>query len=328
MSSLSRVFIALALLAANAPIERCLADNLSDWRDCRSQNLDLNIPACTRIIENAASSGTDRIEGYVQRGFAYLSQNASISAQRDFDKAIGQQADNVRALAGRAITRFRRGETAQSILDYSLATRIDATAVDALASTQQEIPQIAAAARQSPPPQAQLDSLYRQLIRCGPGTRQDGLSCVPVTCADGQRLQGSSCVEIVCGPGTQRQGSTCVAIAPPPAAPPPPPPPIQQPPRQATLLIAASSSRWCTSRREYWLSFDGDRIVWRDSFGAMDVERIVEDNVSFARTVTVDSRRTQGTVVPRGTVWHYRSSGHGRIDVSRSGGGTFSLTRC
>lgn len=312
------------LCATCASIDASVADSRSDVQDCRSQNLDLNVPACTRIIEDPAVSERERTEGYLQRGLAYVSQNALISAARDFDKVIGLQPGNATALAGRAIVRFRRGETAQAILDYSLARRLDPAAVEAVARIHEDIGRIATTAEQTPAPQAQLDELARGLVRCLPGTRQEGSACVPIVCAEGQRLDGNSCVEIVCGTGYVRQGSRCVAALPPP----PPPPPPSPPPPPPTLLTSASASRWCTPRRTYVLSFDGDKIVWRDNFGAVDIERILSDGVSSAQTVTLDSRHTGSDTVARGTVWNYSASGRDKISVSKSGGASFSLSRC
>jgi hypothetical protein len=328
MLRFSRVIIVLALCATGACPDRGLADSRSDVQDCRSQNLDVNIAACTRIIEDPATSEQARTESYLQRGLAYVSQNALISAARDFDKVIGSQPGNATALAGRAIVKFRRGDTAQSILDYSLARRLDPAAVDAVARNQEDIGKIAAAAERAPAPQAQIDELARGLIRCLPGTRQDGSACVPIVCAEGQRLDGNSCVEIVCGAGYQRQGSRCVAVLPPPPPPPPAPPSPPPPPPPPTLLASASASRWCTPRRTYVLSLDGDKIVWRDNFGAVDIERVLSDGVYAAQTVTLESRHTGSDTVARGTVWNYAASGRDRINVSKSGGASFSLSRC
>ena len=329
MRRFSWILVVVALCVTGASINRCLADHRSDVQDCRSQNLDLNIPACTRIIEDPAISEPERTESTLQRGLAYVSQNALISAARDFDKVIALQPGNATALAGRAIVRFRRGETAPAILDYSLARRLDPAAVEAVARTQEDVRKIATAAEQAPAPQAQLDELARGLVRCLPGTRQQGAACVPIVCAEGQRLDGNSCVEIVCSAGYQRQGSQCVAVLPPPPPPAPSPPPAPlPPPPPPSLLASASASRWCTLRRTYVLSFDGDKIVWRDNFGAVDVERILSDGVSSAQTVTLDSRHTGSDTVARGTVWTYSASGRDRINVSKSGGASFSLSRC
>jgi hypothetical protein len=297
-------------------IEPCLADSQGDRETCRSQDLDLNIPACTRILGDPASSDTDKKEAYALRGFAYLSQNSFISAGRDFDDLLKTEPGNVKALIGRAITAARRGDIDQAVLDFSLAKRLDANAVNAMTATQAALAEIATAAERNPPPRAKLDELQSRLIRCRTGTRQDGLSCLPIVCPDGERLDGNNCVAVVCNQGYQLQHSTCIPIPPPPRIAPP------------GLLIVASASHWCTSRRTYSLRAETDRIVWTDSLGSVDVERIVSNQETFAQTVTQDSRHPGGDAVPRGTVWTYVANGPNRIRVSKDGGNSFLLNRC
>jgi hypothetical protein len=99
-------------------------------------------------------------------------------------------------------------------------------------------------------------------------------------------------------------------------------------PTTAALLQKISASRWCTSRRSYTLQLTGNSIVWRDSFGSIDMERIVYNNAAGAQTVTVNSTHTGGDGVPTGTTWTYSSNGVDRIDVSRNGEKSFSLNRC
>jgi hypothetical protein len=90
----------------------------------------------------------------------------------------------------------------------------------------------------------------------------------------------------------------------------------------------ASASRWCTPNRSYSLTVDGGSIRWTDSFGSVDIERILDNESSFARTVTQRSVHSDGDSVPAGTTWTYSSSGSGRISVSKEGGRPFSLKRC
>jgi len=294
----------------------CFADIQSDRQTCKSQDLDLNIPACTRILDDPAGSEMDKKEAYALRGFAYLSQNSFISAGRDFDDLLRIEPGNVKALIGRAISAVRRGDVDHAVLDFSLATRLDANAVNAMAATQTALAEIAAAAERSPPPRAQLDELQSHLIRCRTGTRQDGLSCVTIVCPEGQRLDGNICLAIVCNQGYELQHSTCVALPPPPRIAPP------------ALLIVASASRWCTSRRTYALRIETDRIVWTDSLGSVDVERIVSNEETFAQTATQESRHSSGDAVPRGTIWTYIANGPNQIRVSKNGGTSFLLNRC
>jgi uncharacterized caspase-like protein len=106
------------------------------------------------------------------------------------------------------------------------------------------------------------------------------------------------------------------------------PPVVRRPPPSPALLEMASASRWCTPNRSYSLTVNGGSIRWTDSFGSVDVERILENESSYARTVTQMSRHSDGDSVPTGTTWTYSSSGGGRISVSKEGGRPFSLKRC
>jgi hypothetical protein len=365
----------LNCLAANPS----LADRQSDWRDCQSQDLDVNIDACSRILLDPGSSETDRKQALRLRGFAFLSQNSVISADHDFSDLVKLEPGNVTALAGRSMARFRRGEVDEAILDYSFARRLDSATVDAMVRTNEVLKDVETEAQRKPSAQALLDELQRGLIKCNAGTRQQGLACVPIACPAGQRLDGNNCVAIVCPQGRRLQGSDCVAIS----------CPIGerldgnncvaivcqwgqrlqgsdcvaiscpvgqrldgnscvaivcgqdqrlqgsvcvdvQPPRNLPLplLTAASGARWCTLRRTYSLQVVGDKIVWTDDLGSVDVERIVSNQESSARTITERSQHTRGEPVSPGTVWTYRADGGRRISVSKGGGASFMLTRC
>jgi hypothetical protein len=117
---------------------------------------------------------------------------------------------------------------------------------------------------------------------------------------------------------------------PPPPRPEPqhiePPPPRAPPP--IALLEMVSASRWCTPNRSYSLTMDGESIRWTDSYGSIDIERILENEHSYARTVTQQSRHSDGDSVRAGTTWTYSTNGDGRISVSKEGGRPFSLKRC
>jgi hypothetical protein len=95
-----------------------------------------------------------------------------------------------------------------------------------------------------------------------------------------------------------------------------------------SLLRKISIGRWCTLRRTYSLKLAGNNIIWTDSFGSIDMERVVYDNVGNAQTVTQKSIHSDGNPVPVGTTWIYFSSGGDKIDVSKNGGKAFSLRRC
>jgi hypothetical protein len=210
--SFRRRVAGLAAILLLATVGHGLAASQADWASCRSSDLDVNVPACGRIIDDPATSAADRIEARLQRALAYLSQNSMISAGRDLAVVLEADPGNVKALTGRAITEFKRGNVDQAVLDYSLARRLESSTVDSMRSTYEALKEVATAAEQKPAPQARLDDLQRPLIKCRTGTRLDNLSCVPIICPTGQKLDGNSCVQIVCSTGYRLQGSMCMMI--------------------------------------------------------------------------------------------------------------------
>jgi Domain of unknown function (DUF4189) len=194
----------------------CVAASQSEWPNCRGQDIDSNIPACTRIIEDTSTSDADRIEAYNLRAAAYLTQHSYVSAGRDYNNVIKLDPKNITALGGRAITEFRRGERDQAIMDYSIARRLDSRKLDAMSAGNDDLKEIAGAVAQSPPPQPQLDAALDRLIpkvtTCQPGFRLEAATCVPISCPMGQRADGT-CLPVVCGTGSVLVGSTCVAIS-------------------------------------------------------------------------------------------------------------------
>ena len=99
-------------------------------------------------------------------------------------------------------------------------------------------------------------------------------------------------------------------------------------PAPASLLQKIATSRWCTQRSSYSLQVSGSDIVWKDSVGSIDMERIIYNNVVDAQTITQRSIHPQGDGVPAGTTWTYSLGGTDRINVLKNGGKAFSLTRC
>jgi hypothetical protein len=195
----------------------CTAASQSEWTDCKSQDLDVNIPACTRIVEDASTSDADRITAYNLRAAAYLTQHSYISAGKDFSNVIKLDPRNIAALGGRAITNFRRNDRDQAVMDFSIAKRLDPRKLDAMVASSDDLKEIADYAAQSPPPKNQLDTTLETLVpkvpTCQPGFRLDGSTCVAISCPVGQRLDAGNCVPIVCWPGYRLDGSTCVAVS-------------------------------------------------------------------------------------------------------------------
>ncbi len=337
-----------------------VAASPKDWSECKSEDLDTIIPACRRILEDAGTSDADRIEAYRLRAAAYLTQHSFVSAGRDFGSIIKLDPRNIAALGGRAITSFRRGDRDQAVMDYSIAKRLDPRKLDAMVAASDDLKEVANFAAQSPPSQSQLDAALDLLKpTCQVGSRLDGFTCVPIICSMGQRLDGNNCGQIVCSTGLVLQGSTCVPINCPmgqrldgnncvqivcrsgfqldgsTCV------PINCPagqrlvanncvlsPNSSSLLHVISESRWCTLKRSYHLAIRADAIVWEDSFGSIDIERIVSNDVRSAQTITQKSVHSGGDGAPQGTSWYYNSSGQNTISVSKNGGKAFFLTRC
>ena len=198
-------------------IGQCAAASQRDWDSCTSQDRDKNIAACTRIIEDAGTSLSDRFDAYLWRGGDYVAQNSFDSAVIDYSNAIKLNPRNITALSGRAIANFRKGDRDQAIIDYSLAKRLDPGQLNTMTANSDDLKEIAALAARSPPPESQLDGIYDSLVpkvlTCGPGTRLEGSVCVavPVTCPTGQRLSGGSCAPITCGSGETLVGNECTS---------------------------------------------------------------------------------------------------------------------
>jgi hypothetical protein len=209
-----------AVCLLHLAISPCAAATQADWDSCTSQDLDKNIPACTRIIDDPGTSEADRVDAYVWRGGHYVTQNSFVSAIRDYTSALKISPKNITALGGRAIANFRKGDRDQAIMDYSVAKRLEARQVDTMAAGSEDLKAVAGLAAQAPPPAAQLDALVDALIpkvpTCQYGMRPEGSTCVAITCPTGQRLDGATCVPVVCGSGTKLEGNSCVAIGCPP----------------------------------------------------------------------------------------------------------------
>jgi hypothetical protein len=108
-------------------------------------------------------------------------------------------------------------------------------------------------------------------------------------------------------------------------------PPVVRPKARVepTLLAMIASGRWCTERRSYWLKLNDRSIVWKDSFGSTDIEEVIYDSATEAKTKTQRSSHSDGDNVPIGTTWVYYSNGTSTINVAKNGvKRTFSLNRC
>ena len=91
-----------------------------DRRNCASErNADARIVACTRVIEDQATTATVRTMAYHDRGFAYENKGLHELAVADFDEAIKIDAKDVMALNGRGRANFARGQYDRAIADFT-----------------------------------------------------------------------------------------------------------------------------------------------------------------------------------------------------------------
>src|SRR5229473_4082095 len=79
------IFVALALLLAPCV---ALAQSDQDRKSCDSEDVDLAIPACTRLIEAGGLAVEDRAVAYDSRGVAYWRKRDYDQAIANYDKAI------------------------------------------------------------------------------------------------------------------------------------------------------------------------------------------------------------------------------------------------
>lgn len=151
--------LAVVLLICGPALVPCLAADPGDWAKCGSDDLDLNIPACTAILGDANASTADLIKAHRLRAKAYLSQHSFISAGNDFGEIIKVAPGNVDAFIGRAIAEFRQGNRDKAVIDYIVATRLDPQQVNAMTQSSDDLKELANFAAQSTVPEAEVQSL-------------------------------------------------------------------------------------------------------------------------------------------------------------------------
>ncbi len=76
----------------------CQAADPSDWAACQSEDLDQNIPACSRILDEARISPAERVKALNLRAKAYMVRRSFVSASRDFSEIISIEPANIAAL--------------------------------------------------------------------------------------------------------------------------------------------------------------------------------------------------------------------------------------
>jgi TPR repeat protein len=161
--------LAVVLLICRPALVPCLAADPSDWAKCGSDDLDVNIPACTAILGEANAPTADLIRAHRLRAKAYLSQHSFISAGNDFGQILKIEPGNVDALVGRGLAEFRQGNREKAVVDYIVATRLDSQKVNAMTQSSDDLKELASLAAQSTVPEAEVQSLLSQARSPGTG---------------------------------------------------------------------------------------------------------------------------------------------------------------
>lgn len=113
--SLTKLLFVLSFVCASLmPQMGALGDN---WYDCESNDPDLNVQGCTRIIQQNSSQDTPKDIGraYFKRGKAYTDKKLYDLAIADFDRASRRNPADTEAIKARAdAIRMRGIRTAQA----------------------------------------------------------------------------------------------------------------------------------------------------------------------------------------------------------------------
>ena len=103
----------------------CQAASADVVRDCnQSRRPDMQIIACTKIIESRNFGPNEKAHAYISRGKARTDAGALRSAMTDFTAAIRLKKKNAFAFAGRGRAKSIWGNLSGAIDDYSEAIRI------------------------------------------------------------------------------------------------------------------------------------------------------------------------------------------------------------
>jgi tetratricopeptide (TPR) repeat protein len=119
---LRAVVVILALVGA---ADAALAASEKDRRDCATTpGPDVRIPACTSILEDAASTPPLRAMAYRNRAGSYVLQNLRDLAIADFDEALKLEPNDINALGGRGRAFLQSGQYDRAIADYTEVLRL------------------------------------------------------------------------------------------------------------------------------------------------------------------------------------------------------------
>jgi tetratricopeptide (TPR) repeat protein len=102
-----------------------IAEGQRDWDDCRADDLDRSIAACTRILQGRDESSTSRAEAYNNRGKAWNQKGDNDRAIADLDEAIRLDPTEALYYSNRGIAWRAKGDPDRAIADYTESIKLD-----------------------------------------------------------------------------------------------------------------------------------------------------------------------------------------------------------
>ena len=116
---MSTLLLLVSLSAASAADQQV-------WDECtHTSDSDASIAACTKILQAADETTSNRAIAYYARAGAYKTKGDNDQAIADYTKAIEANSRYADAYAGRGIVYQIRGNNDDAIADYSKAIEID-----------------------------------------------------------------------------------------------------------------------------------------------------------------------------------------------------------
>ncbi|HXP74816.1 MAG TPA: tetratricopeptide repeat protein [Stellaceae bacterium] len=124
----------MAAIAALSVVEPSLAGTLGPWRECADGagiSRDLQIAACTAVINSRHAAKAQLPSAYYNRGHAYAEKSQPIRALADFERAIRLKPNYPEALLGRGEILAQKNRWRHAVWDYDRAIRLKPDFADA-----------------------------------------------------------------------------------------------------------------------------------------------------------------------------------------------------